>query len=151
VTHNKSDKQQWRPKYASNAVAILVQDDCGWSSLGDICCSATFVCPHVAHGSDCWTFDPPAERREETQRFVQEYADQKTGCDCGLEPTDLDSGYLDGVNTITVQLLPDARLPQGRPCQCHKYFPGSVKRGSDGVISCRSESESNRSARASQA
>lgn len=117
------NKSQWRPNYTSNAVAILVQDDCGWSSAGDVCCSATFVCPHVAHCHDFWTFDPPVERRETTQRFVQEYANEKAGCHCALEPTDLDFGFLDGngrvdgrllsvdrENTITVQLEPGGRL-----------------------------------------
>jgi hypothetical protein len=112
-----------RPRYTSDAVAILVQDDCGWSSADDVCCSATFVCPHTSRAHDYWTFDLPAERREFTQQFVQERANEKAGCHCGLEPTELDFGYLDGngridgrllnmdgVNTITVRLEPSGRV-----------------------------------------
>jgi hypothetical protein len=110
-------------KYATNAVAILIEDDCGISSRGDVCTSATFVCPHTSRSNDYWTFDPPALRREITQRFVQERANESAGCQCALEPTELDFGYLDnngrvdgrlldgdGVNTITVRLEPSGRV-----------------------------------------
>jgi hypothetical protein len=112
-----------RSNYASNVVAILVQDDCGLSSQGDKCSSATFVCPHTSQMNDYWTLDPPALRREITQRIVQDRANEKASCHCGLEPTDLDFGYLDsngridgllldmdGINTITIQLEPSGRV-----------------------------------------
>src|SRR5215471_10223188 len=83
-----------RPGFDSAVVAIMIQDNCGWSSTpGETCVGATFFCPHTVHSLDCWTCEPAA-MREEAQRCVQELAQQKAGCACGLEPTDLDIGIL---------------------------------------------------------
>jgi hypothetical protein len=83
-----------KPGFDPAVVAIAVDDDCGWSSQGDVCVSATFLCPHTSHTLDYWTFDSPAVRRDNVQRAVQDLATDKSGCQCGLEPTDLDVGIL---------------------------------------------------------
>jgi hypothetical protein len=49
--------------------------------------------------------------RQEAQRYVQELAQQKAGCACGLEPTDLDIGILGPFGRIDGSVDP-SRWPE---------------------------------------